>query len=105
MATVLVILLVVGYAWSVWLLWRQMHFDETPAASTCHAGAVASTTHASRAADNRGHRPAYQTGGTLPRTQIAPAFSVPADGSPAPRREMLDVRKEIEARVLALKSV
>jgi hypothetical protein len=28
MATMLMIVLIVGYAWSVWLLWRQMHFDE-----------------------------------------------------------------------------
>jgi hypothetical protein len=30
MATLLMLILIVGYAWSVWSLKRQEHFDERP---------------------------------------------------------------------------
>jgi hypothetical protein len=105
LALAMIVLLVVGYAWSVWLLWRQMHFDETPGGSTPQAHDHASL---------RGVAPRLpgamiaSSGGRLantPRSDATDRFPEFAGASPAARRETLDVRREIEARVYRLSSL
>jgi len=106
MAILLVVLLLVGYAWSVWSLWRQMHFEETSAspASKTHDGVDAgyagahcmvATPHPAdqplaRTASNEGLKRPQQTARHRESTRAA---------------DRLNVRQEIEASVYRLSNV
>src|SRR5215813_12431568 len=105
-AIVMVVILVVGYAWSVWLLWRQMHFEESRTTSRRHAEGLGRPSLVSTRSQSTAAARSGVDESAIPQGRATDRARVPASTAhPAADSEMLNVRQEIEARVYRLESL